>query len=364
MTNTLILNIGSSSIKYALYSEESLVLKGMIDRIRDYGNGMQQILKEVKSKGFSVEAVGHRIVHGGSRAESGKLDAKMMRELDRVSELAPLHNIPELKGVRAAKKIFRVPHVAVFDTAFHQTMPEKAWRYALPTGLAEKYNIRRYGFHGTSHQFVADAAAKLMQRPLSKTKIITCHLGNGCSITAVSGGKSVETSMGFTPLEGLVMGTRSGDIDPAVVSYLQRKEKKSAAVVEDMLNNEAGMKGLCGKNDMRDVHRKADRGDRRSQVALDVFCHRLVKYIGAYAAVMNGVDAIVFTAGIGENAWWIREKVLDSLGYIGLRYSKRKNTANALRVSSTHSKVWVFVIPTDEELMMVREVNKLLKQNR
>ncbi|MBU2562023.1 MAG: acetate kinase [Nanoarchaeota archaeon] len=359
MEHVLILNIGSSSIKYDLFQGEKTALKGYIERVKDYEKGIKQIINEINSKGLKVDAIGHRVVHGGTHSESALIDAKKVKELEKISELAPLHNIPEVKGIKTCMKLFKVPQVAIFDTAFHQTMPEKAYTYAIPQNLAQKHKIRRYGFHGTSHNYVAHEAARLMGKPLEKAKIITCHLGNGCSITATKHGQSVDTSMGFTPLEGLVMGTRSGDIDPAIIPFLQHKGKLSYKQIEEMLNKRSGLLGICGKKDMRDIH-AARATDRKAKLAHDVFCYRLTKYIGAYIAAMNGVDAIVFTGGIGQNAWWVREDVLENFSYIGLRINKNANRNNETKISSFASRVWLFTIPTDEELMMARDVRKVL----
>ncbi|MBN1544547.1 acetate kinase [Candidatus Woesearchaeota archaeon] len=360
MEHILILNIGSSSIKYNLFKGEQTALKGYLERVTDYGKGIKQIIAEINKKGLSVDAIGHRVVHGGTHQESAPLDTKKVKELENISELAPLHNIPEVKGIKICMKLFKVPQVAVFDTAFHQTMPEKAYTYAIPAALAAKYKIKRYGFHGTSHNYVAHEAARLTGKPLEKAKIITCHLGNGCSITAINHGHSIDTSMGFTPLEGLVMGTRSGDIDPAIIPFIQQKEKLSHKQAEEMLNKKSGLLGLCGKKDMRDIH-AARATDSKAKLAHDVFCYRLTKYIGAYIAAMNGVDAIVFTGGIGENAWWVREDVLENFSHIGLRLNKKANRNNETKISSFASRVRLFVIPTNEELMMAREVRKTLR---
>ena len=362
MENILILNIGSSSIKYDVFQGEKTVLKGYLERVEDYSAGIRKIIKEIDKIDIKIDAVGHRVVHGGRHSEPAKINAKKIRELERISELAPLHNAPEIKGIKVCMKLFKVPQVAVFDTAFHQTIPKKAYTYALPIKLAKKHNIRRYGFHGTSHMYVMHEAARLMCKPVEKAKIITCHLGNGCSIAAVNHGKSVDTSMGFTPLEGLVMGTRSGDIDPAIVPFLQHKEKLDCKKVEDMLNNESGLFGICGRKDMRDIHNALEK-DRKAKLAHDVFCYRLAKYIGAYIAAMNGVNAIVFTGGIGEKAWWVREDVLKHFSYVGFRTDKRANKQNKTKISSFASRIWAFVIPTNEELMMVREVRKFLTES-
>ncbi|MBW2963966.1 acetate kinase [Candidatus Woesearchaeota archaeon] len=359
MEHILVLNIGSSSIKYDLFQGEQVLLKGYLERVSDYEKGIRQIVSEIKSKGLKVDAVGHRVVHGGDHSTAVILDAKKIKELDKISELAPLHDIPEVKGIKVCMKLFKVPQVAIFDTAFHQTMPPEAYTYALPHELCAKHKIRRYGFHGPSHNYVSQQAAMLMAKPVEKAKIITCHLGNGCSVCAVGHGKSVDTSMGFTPLEGLVMGTRSGDIDAAILPFLQHKEKLGYKEVEELLNKKSGLLGLCGKTDMRDIHKSVEK-NKKSRLAQDVFCYRLVKYIGAYIAAMNGVNAIVFTGGIGQNAWWIREKVLSHFSYIGLRINNKANRENRLKISSVTSRIWVFVIPTNEELMMCREVRKLL----
>jgi acetate kinase len=357
--NILVLNIGSSSIKYDLFHEDSCLLKGKTERVQNYEHGIRQIIDSIKSKGLSVDAVAHRVVHGGSHSEPALITKKKLKELSQLIELAPLHDDPEIEGIKACMKLFKVPQAAVFDTAFHQTMPPKAYTYAIPTELAKRHRIRRYGFHGTSHKYVAHEAARLMGKDISDCKIITCHLGNGCSVSAVLHGKSVDTSMGFTPLEGLVMGTRSGDIDPAIITFLQHKERISYAHITEMLNKKSGLLAMCGKADMRDIHYAAAH-DPRARLAEQVFCYRLTKYIGAYIAAMNGVNAIVFTGGIGENAWWIREEVMKNLGYCGARISKRANRQNKEKISAIHSSVWVFAIPTNEELMMAREARRVL----
>ncbi|NQU79054.1 acetate kinase [Candidatus Woesearchaeota archaeon] len=361
MQHILILNIGSSSIKYTLFDNETPVLKGYMERVSDYDQGIRQIIAEIEIHKLKVDAIGHRVVHGGTHSKPVLINANKIKELENISELAPLHNIPEVTGIKICMKLFNAPQVAVFDTAFHHTIPEKAYTYAIPSSIAKKYKIRRYGFHGTSHKYVSHEAAKMMSKPIGKTKIITCHLGNGCSISAIKNGKSIETSMGFTPLEGLVMGTRSGDIDPAIVTFIQNKEKINSAMVEKMLNKESGLLGICGMTDMRDIY---ESNKKEARLAEDVFCHRAIKYIGAYAAAMDGVDSIVFTGGIGEHAWWIRDKILSNLRYLGVRYSRKNNKSGKPRISSFSSRVWVFVISTNEELMMCRETRKLIWENR
>lgn len=378
----LVINSGSSSIKYQLFDmrKDLLLCKGVVERIGQRGcelshqiSGKEPFLIKAKTKNHQVAiqiamdaltssehgaiksiqeivAIGHRVVHGGEEfKESTLINERVIERIEHFSELAPLHNPPALLGIKACKKLLpNLPQVAVFDTAFHQTMPDYAYLYALPYELYQKYGIRRYGFHGTSHKYVAIQASKILNRPLEQLKLITCHLGNGCSITAIEHGKSIDTSMGFTPLEGLVMGTRSGDIDPAIVFYLMKKEKLSADKISDLLNKESGLLGMSGiSNDMRDIFKAVESGDARAQTAIDVFVHRIKKYIGAYIAVMNGVDAIVFTAGIGENQPRIRQRVCRELSSL---------------INESKSKV--FVIPTNEELMIAQDTERIAKGKR
>lgn len=359
----LILNIGSSSIKYDLFRGEQAILKGLLERVHDHTKGITKVMSEISKRGLQVDAAGHRVVHGGSHTRPAILNAKKIKELEKISELAPLHNKPELKGIKACAKILRKPQAALFDTAFHQSIPEKAHTYALPSRLCRKHGIRRYGFHGTSHDHAAREAARMMMKPIRKSKIITCHLGNGCSVCAVENGRSIDTSMGFTPLEGLVMGTRSGDIDPAIIPFLQAKERLNPRATEKILNHESGLLGLCGRKDMRDIH-AASENDRKARLAQDIFCYRLIKYIGAYIAAMDGVHAIVFTGGIGENAWWIREEVLRHFRHIGFRLDRKANRNNSHKISSFTSRVWAFVIPAEEELMMCRQTRELLEKQQ
>ncbi|HII72044.1 TPA: acetate kinase [Candidatus Woesearchaeota archaeon] len=360
MKTILVLNIGSSSIKYDVYVHEKKVLGGYLERVTDFEKGIKSVISELDKKKLKVDAIGHRVVHGGTHSESKLLDDKMVNELDKISELAPLHNVPEVKGIRVCKKLFGVPMVAVFDTAFHATIPDRAATYAIPLQLAKKHMIKRYGFHGTSHKYVAHETAKRLGKHLDDLKLITCHIGNGASVCAINHGVSVDTSMGFTPLEGLVMGTRCGDMDPAIVEYLQKKEKLGPAEVDTLLNKKSGLLGLCGTNDMRDVHKRKSKDDK-AHLAFEVYCYRLIKYIGAYTAAMNGVDAIVWTAGVGEHAYYVRERVMSHFGYLGVKMDLTKNKKNATVVSAAGSKVKVMVVPTNEQLMMVREVRKVLK---
>lgn len=342
----LVLNSGSSSIKYKLFdikaSGEKLIAKGLVegigDRAQTHREAVNTILTKIDRK---VGAVGHRVVHGGDTfKEATLINDKVISIIEQFSELAPLHNPPSLFTLREARAILTdLPHVAVFDTAFYQNMPECAYLYAIPYLFYEKHKIRRYGFHGTSHRYVAEQAARLLKRPLNDLRIITCHLGNGCSMTAVKKGKAIDTSMGFTPLEGLVMGTRSGDIDPAVVPYIMEKEKIDVNKVIDLLNKSSGLLGLSEiSNDMREIM-KARKRSKKARLALDIFIYRIRKYIGAYTAVMGGVDAVIFTGGIGENQPDLIKEVCEG---VALKNAK------------------VLTIPTDEELMIARDTYKIV----
>ncbi len=360
----LVINSGSSSIKYRLFDvQESgkrngvhyvLRLKGLIEKIghpdspvKDHREGIRILLdnvvaaKQAKLKSLKdIFAVGHRVVHGGvAFKKPTRLTPVVVAKIRECVDLAPLHNPANLAGIEACQEFLpHVPQAAVFDTAFHQTLPEHAYLYGLPYEYFVRYNLRRFGFHGTSHQYVAHEAARLLKRPLSRLKLITCHLGNGCSITAVKHGKSVDTSMGFTPLEGLVMGTRCGDIDPASVIYLAGKERAGLAELDRVLNYCSGLKGISGvSNDMREIKSAARKGHRRARLALEIFAYRIRKYIGSYMAVLGGADAIVFTAGIGENEADVRQKVLKGL------------------FDYLPKKVKVLVVPTNEELMIARQ---------
>ena len=367
----LVFNCGSSSIKYRLFdvhvngkhnsARYLLLRKGLIERIgqkdsgvRNHKEGIQIVLddlvhaKEAKLKNFSeIFAIGHRVVHGGVEFKKPTvITEEVISKIRECIELAPLHNPANLAGIEACKELLPdVKQVAIFDTAFHQTLPAYAYIYGLPYIYYEKYNLRKFGFHGTSHQYVAHEAVKILKKPLSKLKLITCHLGNGCSITAIKNGKSIDTSMGFTPLEGLVMGTRCGDIDPASVIFLTEKEKISLEEIDRVLNYESGLKGISGiSNDMREIKKAARRGHHRAKLALEIFAYRIKKYIGGYVAALGGVDAIIFTAGIGENEKDIRKKVLEGL----FDFLDRK-------------KVKILVIPTNEELMIAKQTFHLVK---
>lgn len=381
----LVLNSGSSSIKYSLFEDEKELCKGIVDRIGEEGktilvhNNKQQhisaktqreaidlIIKNLRKTNAiehykEIAAVGHRVVHGGSEFEKPALiNAGMISTISKLKNLAPLHNPHNLEGIEAASKLLNnAKQMAVFDTAFHSTIDEKASTYALPYKLMEKYKIKRYGFHGINHKYCAEEASKILKKDIKKLKIITCHLGNGCSIAAVNSGKSAETSMGFTPLEGLVMGTRCGDVDPSIITFLFEQELLAVDELEELMNKKSGLLGISGKsNDVRDLIKSKD---KRCRLALDVFCHRVTKYIGAYAAVMNGADAIVFSGGIGENANILREKILENFSYLGLKLNKSNNKKNKTIISENKSKVKVLVIPANEDLMIAREVLRILK---
>ncbi len=395
----LVLNAGSSSVKFKLFEVNGgkMLAKGMVERIKtsqariccsnyrgdsmqegisadSYDSAIREICKVLQDGEYGViksldeiQSVGHRVVHGGAEiSDSCLIDEDIKDVIRSCFELAPIHNPPNLECIEACEKIF--PHigmVAVFDTAFHQTMPPKSFTYAIPQDLAEKHKIRRYGFHGTSHHYVATAAAELLGSPLNEIKLVTVHLGNGCSITAVDNGKVVDTSMGLTPLEGLVMGTRCGDIDPTIVMLLQNAGY-SLDEVDQILNKSSGLRGIAqiGSNDMRDLLRAADEGCGNSKLALDVFIHRIVKYIGAYAAVLNGFDALVFTAGIGENASSIRAQACNNLGYLGIAIDETKNQRNDRFITPDGMKPAVMVIPTDEEFMIAKESARVLGESQ
>ncbi|MCL2592606.1 MAG: acetate kinase [Defluviitaleaceae bacterium] len=391
----LVLNCGSSSLKYQLIdmSNENVLAIGLCERIGidgrlkhdgkgdryisndpmpDHTAAVSMVIDALVDKNHGVidsidevVAVGHRIVHGGEYfSNSVVLTEDVKKAITACCELAPLHNPANLIGIEACEKLLPgKPQVGVFDTAFHQTMPEEAYLYAIPYELYDKYKIRRYGFHGTSHKYVSARCAEMLGKPIEDLKIITCHLGNGASVCAIKGGKSIDTSMGFTPLEGLAMGTRSGDIDPAVIAFICEKEGLSVKEVENMLNKESGVKGISGgMSDFRDLEDGQKAGNKKAIVALDVFHYRVAKYVGAYAAAMNGVDAVVFTAGIGENGPETREAICEYLGYLGIFIDKDKNNCRGKEVviSTDDSKVKAFAIPTNEELVIARDTKALL----
>ncbi|KAB2954451.1 acetate kinase [Heliorestis acidaminivorans] len=393
----LVINSGSSSLKYQIFDmkEEQLLAKGLVDRIGISGSSLthqplnkealvvkedienhnqaieltvkalthqqQGVIKEMNE----IDAIGHRVAHGGDRfADSTVISDEVSNKIAMLFDVAPLHNPPALMGIEAcARMLPKVTQVAVFDTAFHQSIPEKAYIYALPYEISKKYSLRRYGFHGTSHKYVAQKAAEFLQKDISALKLITCHLGNGASIAAVNGGKSVDTSMGFTPLEGLVMGTRVGDIDPASLLFLMEKENMNIEEMNSFLNKKCGVLGISGlSSDFRDLEEAAKNGEHRCQLALDIFAYRVKKYIGAYSAVMNGVDGIIFTAGLGENSPTIRQAITEDLGYLGAELDHEKNNRRGEKeISKQGSRCKILVIPTNEELMIARDTFRLVK---
>ena len=394
--NVLVINCGSSSLKFQLINSESeaVLAKGLCERIGIDGRLTYQPAggeKNVSEKAMpthteaiqfvidaltdadtgvvksldEIGAVGHRVVHGGEKfAKSVVVTPEVKAAIAECNDLAPLHNPANLIGIEACESLMPgTPQVVVFDTAFHQTMPEKAYMYGIPYEYYEKYKVRRYGFHGTSHSFVSKRVAEIVGKPYNATKTIVCHLGNGASVSAVLNGESVDTSMGLTPLEGLVMGTRSGDIDPAIMEFIAKKENLDIAGIMNVLNKKSGVEGISGvSSDFRDLEEAADNGNARAALAIDVFAYRVAKYVGAYTAAMNGVDNIVFTAGIGENAGLVRTKVCSYLGYLGITIDEEANgkRGEEIVISTPDSKVKVLVVPTNEELAIARETVALV----
>ena len=387
------INAGSSSLKFQLLDmpTEVVTAKGQIERIgledstftlksdhekteieqpiKDHAEAVKLLLDMLIEKGTvksfdEIDGVGHRVVHGGEMfSDSVLITDEVLEKLETLSHLAPLHNPANLVGIKEFKKALpSVPAVAIFDTAFHQTMPESSFLYPLPSEYYEKYGIRKYGFHGTSHKYVTQRAAAILNRPLEVTRLISCHLGNGASIAAVQGGKSLDTSMGFTPLAGVTMGTRSGNIDPALIPYIMEQTGKTVEEVLHVLNTESGMLGMTGfSSDLRDIEIEASKGNERAQLALNVFADRIHKYIGSYAARMGGVDAIIFTAGIGENSDVIREKVMQGLEFMGVYFDPDLNNIRGeeMYISHPYSPVKVLVIPTNEEVMLARDTMRV-----
>ncbi|TDM15796.1 acetate kinase [Macrococcus bovicus] len=391
MKKIMAINAGSSSLKFQLFEmpEEKVLTKGLVERIgmknsiftisvdgekvtqtldiKDHEQAVNMMLEEMKKHGIindinDLDGTGHRVVQGGDLFPTSALVTdEVEKQIEELIELAPLHNGPNLMGIRAFRKMLpNIPHVAVFDTSFHSTMPESAFLYSTPYEYYTDFGVRKYGAHGTSHKYVSQRAAELMERPAEELKIITCHIGNGASITAVDGGKSVDTSMGFTPLAGVTMGTRTGDIDAAVIPFVMEKTGKTAEdLIMNVFNKQSGILGISGiSSDLRDVEEAAELGKERAQLALDIYIDRIQKYIGSYAAVLQGLDAIVFTAGVGENSDLIRAKVLDNFKFMGVEYDPSLN--NGLRgkeafINTEDSKVKIIVIPTEEEAMIARD---------
>jgi acetate kinase len=396
----LVINSGSSSIKYQLLNmdNENVLAKGLVERIGIDGsrivhkvNGEKNIIEDDipnHEKGLKmvldllvssdhgvlesleeIDAVGHRVVHGGERfASSVRINKEVLDTIELMSFLAPLHNPANVMGIKASMELLpNADQVAVFDTSFHQTMPQTSYLYAIPYEYYEKYKIRRYGFHGTSHRYVAKRAAEVLGKKPEDLKIITCHIGNGASVAAVKNGKSIDTSMGFTPLEGLAMGTRSGDLDPAIIEFICKEEEITPKEMLNILNKKSGMLGITKKySDMRDIEDNAIEGEKVSRMAFDIYEYRIAKYIGAYAAAMNGVDAIVFTAGVGENSPIMREEIAEKyLGYLGVKIDKEINDFKGEEkiVSTEDSKVKLMVVPTNEELMIARDTKEIVANN-
>jgi acetate kinase len=393
----LVLNCGSSSIKFQLIEmdSEEVLAKGQVERIGSQDailsykpkdkekssqtrpitnhdeavslvlallmDAEQGVIKSQKE----IDGIGHRLVHGGEEfIESVLIDENVKDGVRRCIQFAPLHNPHNLRGVESCEQLLPgVPQVGVFDTAFHHTLPPQAFTYALPMRFYRNYKIRRYGFHGTSHAYVARKAAEYLGKPLEYLKVVTCHLGNGASITAIDQGKSVETSMGFTPLEGLIMGTRCGDIDPALIPYIANLENLNFSQVDALLNKNSGMLGLTEKtNDFREIEQLVAEGDEQAKLALEIFCHRLKKYIGAYSAVLGGLDVLIFTAGIGERSPMVRALTASNLKYLGVELDEAKNQANAFDIGTGRAKV--LVVPTNEELAIARDTKLVLQQHR
>lgn len=404
----LVLNTGSSSVKYRVFEcdngEARNVCAGLVERIGgneadikcdcqlrhdercaakmigtpgqlpipDHKAAINDICRILLSESCGIindlseiEGIGHRVVHGGEEFSASTLiDDAVIQGIEKCVKLAPLHNPPALQGIQACAEVFKgTPQVAVFDTAFHATIPRHAYRYALPKELYTKHGVRKYGFHGTSHLFVSRKAIEMLDKPLEDTKIVTCHLGNGCSLSAVKGGKCVETSMGLTPLGGVMMGTRPGDLDPYLPLFMMKELGMNVDEVDQTLNKKSGLIGVCGLNDMRDIEKKAEEGDKDCQLALDMFVYRISRFIGSYSMVMGGVDAIVFTAGIGENGRTIRKRILDNAGHLGCIIDAERNERNESVISKEGSRCQAFVIPTNEELVIAQDTARIVREN-
>ncbi|MBE0650160.1 MAG: acetate kinase [Bacteroidales bacterium] len=396
----IVLNCGSSSIKYQLFDMPSkeVLFKGIVEKIGlrgsfikfqkddgeefklegdilDHEQGIEYLLGILTDKQYGclenlneIHAVGHRVVHGAEEFSGSVLiDEKVINALEHATELAPLHNPPNLKGIFAMQSLLpHVPQVGVFDTAFHQTMPEHTYLYGIPYVLYEKYKVRRYGFHGTSHKYVSARACEILGVDLNKQKIISCHLGNGASVTAIKDGKSYDTSMGMTPTEGLIMGTRTGDIDPGALLFIADKEKTSVSYTSTLINKFSGMLGVSGiSSDMRNIEEAAAQGNHRAEVALKMFAYRVKKYIGSYAAALGGVDILIFTGGIGENDTETRKKVLSNMEYMGIEIDQEKISTRGkeMIISTPNSKVKVLIVPTDEELIIAQDTYSITSNN-
>jgi acetate kinase len=393
MSKIIAINAGSSSLKFQLFEmpSEEVITKGLIERIGlndgifnitangekiqevldipDHGVAVKLLLDKLTNLGIiqslsEIDGIGHRVVHGGEAFnDSVLITEEVLNKIEELSELAPLHNPANVTGIKAFQQVLpNVPAIAVFDTAFHQTMPESSYLYSLPYEYYEKYGVRKYGFHGTSHKYVSERAAEMLGRPVEHLRLVSCHLGNGASIAAIEGGKSIDTSMGFTPLAGVTMGTRSGNIDPALIPYIMEKTGKNAEEVLTVLNKESGVLGVSGfSSDLRDIELEASKGNDRAELALELFANKIHKYLGSYAARMYGVDAIIFTAGIGENSESIRARVLSGLEFMGIYWDPALNKVRGKEafINYPHSPVKVLIIPTNEEVMIARDVTRL-----
>lgn len=385
----LALNSGSSSIKYRLFESSKnfqLLSQGLAERIGqdtssitqftenqpprkeqielpDYPTAMHALFHNSSIDLSKIKAAGHRVVHGGEKFKGPALvNQEVIKEISELAKFAPLHCEPNVIGIEVLQELLpNIPHVVVFDTTTHATMEPKAFLYGLPMEYYEKYKIRKYGFHGINHSYVAHEAARLLKKPIEALKIVTCHLGNGCSITAFEKGKSIDNSMGLTPLEGLVMGSRSGDLDPSVVIYLKEELGIPTEQITDLLNKKSGLLGLCGKSDMRDIIAMAKSGDQPSKIAIEIFVYRIQKYIGAYIAALNGIDVIVFTAGIGENSSYIRSLIMKNFSYLGVIVDPKENEKNKSIFSASNSPVFLMTIPANEEMVIAQMTYQLVK---
>ncbi|MCI5643334.1 MAG: acetate kinase [Peptoniphilus sp.] len=393
----LVINCGSSSLKYQLIDMETeeLMAKGLVERIgiegsrikhetigkekktietpmQDHKRALELVMESLTNEEYGaiksleeIDAVGHRVVHGGEDfAKSVVIDEKVLKGIEDNVEIAPLHNPPNIMGIKACQRLLpNVKQVAVFDTAFHQTMPEESYIYALPYEYYEKYKIRRFGFHGTSHKYITNRAAEMLGKDVNEVNLITCHLGNGSSICAVKNGKSIDTSMGFTPLEGLAMGTRCGDLDPAIIPFIMEKENLSTEEINTLINKKSGVLGISGvSSDFRDIEAARDEGNKRAKLALDIFEKRVRGYIGSYMTELDHVDAIVFTAGVGENSIEMRESIVNGLKSLGIKIDPERNNVRGedKLISADDSSIKIFVIPTNEELMIARDTKELV----
>jgi acetate kinase len=395
MSKIMAINAGSSSLKFQLLEmpSETIVTKGIVERIgladsifqievngekqketldiADHSQAVKILLEKLTELGIiksldEIEGIGHRVVHGGEKFnDSVLITDELLKVIEEVSDLAPLHNPANIVGIKTFMEVLpNVPAVAVFDTAFHQTMPEQSYLYSIPYEYYQKFGMRKYGFHGTSHKYVAERAAELLGKPLEELRLISCHLGNGASITAIEGGKSVDTSMGFTPLAGITMGTRCGNIDPALIPYIMEKTGQTAAEVISDLNKKSGLLALSGfSSDLRDIEEQAGNGHERAELALEVFTSRIHSYIGSYAARMNGLDAVIFTAGIGENSELVRARVLKGLEFMGIYFDPSLNNVYGKEafINALHSPVKVLIIPTNEEVVIARDTLRCIK---